>query len=62
MRVNYVDVLARLEAQRPPPRPLACQAYLLLPPRELSELMRAQSLAALEMARRSHLEVPRANH
>jgi hypothetical protein len=46
----------------PPPRPLASPAYLLLPLRELVELMTAQSRSALELARFSHLEVPHAKH
>lgn len=63
IRVSYVEALARLVLPpAPPPRPLAAPAYLLLPARELAELMRAQSQAALELARESRLEVPRANH
>lgn len=64
IRVSYVEALARLVLPpAPPPRPLAAPAYLLLlPARELAELMRAQSQAALELARQSRLEVPRANH
>jgi hypothetical protein len=62
-RPNYVDVLAEaVPPPPPPPRPLACEAYLLLPERELATLMRAQSLDALELTRRCHLEVPHANH
>jgi hypothetical protein len=62
-RVCYVDALDRLAERLPPPRPLAAPAYLLLPERELVELMSAQSEAALEMVRcSSFLEVPRANH
>jgi hypothetical protein len=60
-RPNYIDVLAEI-APPPPPRPLACEAYLLLPERELATLMRAQSLDALELARRCRLETPHANH
>jgi hypothetical protein len=62
-RVSYVDAIERQATPPAPPRPLAAPAYLLLPERELVELMRAQSLAALELVRTSTLlEVPHARY
>jgi hypothetical protein len=56
VRVDYVAALTR-DAPRAP-APFGCAAYLFLPLRELAELMRAQSRAALDMARAVLLEVP----
>jgi hypothetical protein len=44
----------------PSPTPFGCPTYLFLSPRALDELMRAESRAALELAR--SMEVPRENH